>query len=147
MNCTTPSRRNWLSSDEEQTYFKRVAFEPTNWSQSPYGDEGGGFWAVAADDNRVLWYNDIEDGFNVSTCAEWGTIPADEYWCGIARIERLWRPGFRYLTTHQGPQSELQLVHVMPTKLDQKHRPSHRRIELCSMSSRVSLARPCGLRP
>jgi len=54
-------------SDEQRGYFKTVAFEPVKWSQSPYGDEGGGFWAVAAEDNRVLWYNDIEDGFNVST--------------------------------------------------------------------------------
>ena len=68
-------------SEEQRAYFKRVAFEPTKWSQSPYGDEGGGFWAVAADDNRVLWYNDIEDGFNVSTYTDWGTIPANEYWC------------------------------------------------------------------
>ena len=41
-------------SDEQRAYFKRVAFEPTKWSQSPYGDDGGGFWAVAADDNRVV---------------------------------------------------------------------------------------------
>ncbi len=68
-------------SDEQRAYFKRVAFEPTKWNQSPYGDEGGGFWAIGADDNRVLWYNDIEDGFNVSTYIEWGTIPANEYWC------------------------------------------------------------------
>ena len=68
-------------SDEQRAYFKTVAFEPTKWSQSPYGDEGGGFWAVAADGNRVLWYNDIEDGLNVSAFIDWGTIPADEYWC------------------------------------------------------------------
>jgi hypothetical protein len=68
-------------SDEQRVYFEGVAFEPAKWSQSPYGDEGGGFWAVAADDNRVLWFNDIEEGFNVSTYTEWGTIPANQYWC------------------------------------------------------------------
>ena len=68
-------------SDEQRAYFKTVAFEPTKWTQSPYGDEGGGFWAIDADSNRVLWYNDIEDGFNVSTFTEWGTITANEYWC------------------------------------------------------------------
>jgi hypothetical protein len=68
-------------SDEQRAYFDGVAFEPAKWSQSPYGDEGGGFWAVAADDNRVLWFNDIEDGFNVSTYTDWGTIPANQYWC------------------------------------------------------------------
>ena len=65
-------------SSELRKYFEAVAFEPTKWSQSPYGDERGGFWAIAADQNRVLWYNDIEDGFNVSAFTAWGTIPADE---------------------------------------------------------------------
>ena len=74
-------------SDEQRAYFKRVAFEPTKWNQSPYGDEGGGFWAIGADDNRVLWYNDIEDGFNVSTYIEWGTIPANEYLVQPGRVE------------------------------------------------------------
>jgi len=68
-------------SEEQRAYLKTVALEPTKWSQSPYGDDGEGFWAVAADDSRVLWYNDIEEGFNVSTFAEWGTIPTNEYWC------------------------------------------------------------------
>jgi hypothetical protein len=67
--------------DEQRAYFKSVAFKPSKWTQAPYGDEGGGFWAIAADDDRVLWYNDIEEGFNVSTFTERGTIPPDEYWC------------------------------------------------------------------
>jgi hypothetical protein len=53
-------------SDEQRAYFETVALEPAKWSQSPYGDEGGGFWAIASDQDRVLWYNDIEGGFNVS---------------------------------------------------------------------------------
>jgi hypothetical protein len=68
-------------SVELRAYFDSVAFQPTKWRQSPYGDEGGGFWAIAADQNRVLWYNDIEGGFNVSVFAVRGTIPDDEYWC------------------------------------------------------------------
>ena len=35
--------------------------------------------AVHAD--RVIWYNDIEDGFNVSRFEIQGRIPDDEYWC------------------------------------------------------------------
>ncbi len=31
-------------------------------------------------DSLVLWYNDIEDGFNVSRFTTWGAIPDDEYW-------------------------------------------------------------------
>ena len=49
-------------SDELRAYFVTVAFEPAKWRQSPYGDEGGGFWAIAADGGRVLWFNDIEEG-------------------------------------------------------------------------------------
>ena len=61
--------------------FERVAFAPEKWRQSPWGDAGGGFWAVAADADRVLWYNDIEDGFNVSRFVHRGEIPADGYAC------------------------------------------------------------------
>ena len=68
-------------SEEQRSFFARVAVLPEKWQQSPYGDEGGGFWAVAVYDGRVLWYNDIEDGFNVSTFVERGKIPATEYWC------------------------------------------------------------------
>ena len=78
---STIARQLAECSEEQRAYFEGVAFEPTKWRQSPYGDEGGGFWAVAVDDNRVLWYNDIEDGFNVSTFTYRGTIPANEYWC------------------------------------------------------------------
>jgi hypothetical protein len=68
-------------SDELRAYLSSVAFEPAKWQQSPYGDEGNGFWAIASDQGRVLWYNDIEDGFNVSAFTEEGAIPSDEYWC------------------------------------------------------------------
>lgn len=68
-------------SDEERTFFTRVAIQPEKWSQSPYGDHDGGFWAVAVKGSLVLWYNEIELGFNVSRFTTWGTIPDDEYWC------------------------------------------------------------------
>ncbi len=29
----------------------------------------------------MLWFNDIEEGFNVSRFEEAGQIPHDEYWC------------------------------------------------------------------
>ena len=73
-------------SDEARSYFQTVAVEPNKWQQSPYGDEGGGFWVIAIDHDRVLWYNDIEDGFNVSRFTSRGTIPDTEYWCNQDRI-------------------------------------------------------------
>jgi hypothetical protein len=66
-------------SDEQRAYFARVSFAPEKWSHAPEGELGGGFWAVAVDADRVLWYNDIEDGFNVSRFVRRGEIPRDEY--------------------------------------------------------------------
>jgi hypothetical protein len=68
-------------SDELRALFERAAFPPAKWRLSPWGDQGGGFWAVAAYQGRVLWYNDIEEGFNVSRFEQWGEIPPNEYWC------------------------------------------------------------------
>ena|SRR6266545_2368443 len=68
-------------SDEQRAFFPVVAFQPIRWRQSPWGGQSGGFWAVAAHEDRVLWYNEIEQGFNVSRFTTWGTIPDNEYWC------------------------------------------------------------------
>jgi hypothetical protein len=66
---------------EDRALFVRTAVAPVKWQLSPWGDMGGGFWVVAVMEDRVLWYNDIEDGFNVSRFAIAGTIPSTEYWC------------------------------------------------------------------
>jgi hypothetical protein len=68
-------------SAEQREFFARTRITPTKWHLPRWGDEGGGFWAVAVHRNRVLWYNDIEDGFNVSNFDVPGQIPQDEYWC------------------------------------------------------------------
>jgi hypothetical protein len=68
-------------SDEQRAFFRQIAIQPAKWHQSPWGDQAGGFWAVAVIDDRVLWYNDIEEGFNVSRFTKWGTIPKNEYSC------------------------------------------------------------------
>ena len=52
-------------SEADCALFARVHVPLTKWSLSPWGDEGGGFWVVARSADRVLWYNDIEEGFNV----------------------------------------------------------------------------------
>lgn len=51
----------------------------------PWGDEGGGFWIVALLGSRVIWFNDIEDGFNISTWSTQGSI--DEYYCNQDELE------------------------------------------------------------
>tara|TARA_R110002096_G_scaffold44524_1_gene119675 strand:- start:45102 stop:46316 length:1215 start_codon:yes stop_codon:yes gene_type:complete len=59
--------------------WEQIRIQPEKWKCNPWGDAGGGFWAVAIEDGKVLWYNDIEDGFNWSPFREHGVI--DEYWC------------------------------------------------------------------
>lgn len=67
--------------DDVRAFFAQIAREPVKWQLHPWGDLGGGFWIVAVLGNRVVWFNDIEEGFNISTFATEGVIPSDEYWC------------------------------------------------------------------
>jgi hypothetical protein len=59
--------------------FAALRIEPEKWALSPWGDKGGGFWVVGVLGRTAIWYNDIEDGFNVSRFEEWGRL--SEYWC------------------------------------------------------------------
>ena len=58
---------------------------PEKWQLHPYGDVGGGFWVVAIIGRRVLWFNDIEDGFNLSVYSRFGQI--EQYWCNQDELE------------------------------------------------------------
>jgi hypothetical protein len=49
------------------------------WKLSPWGDLGGGFLIVAIVGQTVVWYNDIEGGFNRSVYLQLGVI--NNYWC------------------------------------------------------------------
>jgi probable addiction module antidote protein len=62
-----------------------IEVEPVKWQQHPYGDQGDGFWVVAVIGRTVIWYNDIEEGFNRSTYTAPGVI--DEYWCNPDELE------------------------------------------------------------
>jgi hypothetical protein len=79
------------ADDELRSFYERVACEPTKWRQHPWGDPGGGFWIVAVHEDRVLWFNDIEEGFNVSRFEAAGRIPGDEYWCNQDELHRALR--------------------------------------------------------
>jgi hypothetical protein len=56
-----------------------IRIEPEKWQCSPMGDRGGGFWAVAIDGDEVIWFNDIEGGFNRGPFTRRGVIA--EYTC------------------------------------------------------------------
>ena len=62
-----------------------ICITPEKWQQDPYGKAGGGFWVVALIGTTVVWYNDIEEGFNRSRYSRYGFI--DEYWCNQDELE------------------------------------------------------------
>jgi hypothetical protein len=72
-------------SVEQRRLWKVIRVSPQKWKLTPWGDHGGGFWVVGIIGNTVLWYNDIEDGFNRSKYSALGTI--DEYCCNQDELE------------------------------------------------------------
>ncbi len=70
---------------QQQRMWECVKMLPEKWSEPSCGAEGGGFWAVAILGRTVVWYNDIEDGFNCSTYHRYGVIA--EYWADQAELE------------------------------------------------------------
>ena len=69
----------------QQRLWEAIRIEPEKWSLPPWGDLGGGFWAVGVVGRQVLWYNDIEDGFNISNWRRYGQI--EGYWCDQDELE------------------------------------------------------------
>ncbi|AMC33884.1 hypothetical protein [Janthinobacterium sp. B9-8] len=62
-----------------------IRITPEKWSQHTFGDLGGGFWVVAIFGEMVIWFNDIEDGFNRSNYKTYGTI--EQYRCNQDELE------------------------------------------------------------
>lgn len=70
---------------EQRKIWEIIKIHPEKWNQDPWGKEGNGFWIVALIGNNVIWYNDIEHGFNQSTYTKYGKI--NEYWCNQDELE------------------------------------------------------------
>lgn len=62
-----------------------IKIDPKKWQEKTYGELGGGFWAVALIGNLVIYYNDIEDGFNISPYFDYGLIA--NYQCNQDELE------------------------------------------------------------
>lgn len=62
-----------------------VRIDPEKWNEESYGKVGGGFWVVAIIGKAVIWYNDIEEGFNVSKYKAYGTL--DKYFADQSELE------------------------------------------------------------
>jgi hypothetical protein len=65
--------------------WQAIRIEPAKWAEATYGEAGNGFWAVALIGKTVVWYNDIEEGFNTSQYSRFGSI--DDYWCNQDELE------------------------------------------------------------
>jgi hypothetical protein len=65
--------------------WEAIRIVPEKWREAAFGDIGGGFWVVAIIGRKVIWYNDIEEGFNCSSYYVVGTLA--EYWCNQDELE------------------------------------------------------------
>jgi hypothetical protein len=70
---------------EQERIWDTIKIMPEKWSEQTYGELGEGFWVVAIIGTNVIWFNDIEDGFNQSCYNKYGEI--SEYYCNQDRLE------------------------------------------------------------
>jgi hypothetical protein len=70
---------------EQRRIWEVIRVPPEKWALAPYGNNGGGFWVVGVMGRRVVWYNDIEEGFNRSRYERYGTI--SDYYCNQDDLE------------------------------------------------------------
>ena len=75
LEMSLPQRRLW----------ELIKIDPIKWKETSYGKMGGGFWVVALYGSSVIWYNDIEEGFNLSAWSSFGLI--DDYWCNQDELQ------------------------------------------------------------
>jgi len=69
----------------QSQFWEAIRIMPEKWAQHPFGDPAGGFWAVAILGRKVVWYNEIEGGFNRSRYTSYGTI--GKYWSNQDALE------------------------------------------------------------
>jgi hypothetical protein len=78
-----------LSTEKELTgdllnFWELIKIYPEKWNEETYGNEGNGFWVVGLIGRKVTYYNDIEEGFNISDYSTYGTI--DNYFCNQDKL-------------------------------------------------------------
>jgi hypothetical protein len=74
-----------VDDPEIHHFWQAVKIRPEKWSLPEWGDEGGGFWVVGIIGQFCIYFNDIEEGFNVSRYSEFGRI--DDYYCSQAELK------------------------------------------------------------
>ncbi len=70
---------------QQMALWKKITISPEKWQLSPWADSEGGFWVVALQGNKCIYYNEIEEGFNLSQFSKRGVI--DEYWCDQDKLQ------------------------------------------------------------
>ncbi len=68
-------------------FWEYIRIPPEKWIEQTVGNDGGGFWVVAILGKRVIYYNDIEEGFNLSPFTKYGEI--NEYRPGQLELHEM----------------------------------------------------------
>ena len=68
-------------------FWEYIKIVPEKWKEKTMGEEGGGFWVVAIIGKSVIYYNDIEEGYNLSTFTNYGEI--DNYYCNQMELHEM----------------------------------------------------------
>lgn len=66
-------------------FWQLIKIDPEKWTEPTYGIEGGGFWVVGICGKKVIWFNDIEEGFNISNYKKYGQI--EGYYCNQDQLD------------------------------------------------------------
>lgn len=65
--------------EELLKFWQQIKIKPIKWTEEKHGEDGSGFGVVAVCETKVIWYNDIEEGFNISEYKIYGQI--EKYYC------------------------------------------------------------------
>jgi hypothetical protein len=65
-------------------FWDLIKIYPEKWNEETYGKQGNGFWVVGLIGRKVIYYNDLEEGFNISDYKTYGTI--DGYFCNQDKL-------------------------------------------------------------
>jgi hypothetical protein len=68
-------------------FWEYIKIKPEKWQEETMGKEGGGFWVVAIIGKSVIYYNDIEEGYNFSSFTTYGDI--DTYNCSQMELHEM----------------------------------------------------------
>lgn len=79
----------------EFVFWNLIQITPEKWQENTMGKEGGGFWVVALLGSQAIYYNDIEEGFNTSSYAQYGLL--DKYYCNQSSLVETIKYYYQYI--------------------------------------------------